>query len=374
MLKKWKIPDYNYNFPPITNSKVFLNCVKDIATLLFSLYEDIPAQFYFYKESKYEIKFSENLNVLSVFKERQPELYYNFMDSINNDINVLDFMINQLFIDKHVFFKRKIINEKIISTSNFYHISDMIFIDHNLQNSFFYMNFNINNKTRYSIIKKKIEIVKNIIQHKPSDEKVVVVLDVIKSLNGRGTIFYFEDKFSFSWADLIILYGDSSWLNELKTVISKKSYLNNVNLLVLSIITDDVNILAFYDNNEQNFNTIINNPYETIKKINPDYINYNISDERDISLLSLSVLLNATNVFKYLISKVNIDYLSGKYKESAIFFACKNADFNFIQILVERGCDLTIENINGNIASELLPLSQDADVIFKYLEDKRKAS
>ena len=33
-----------------------------------------------------------------------------------------------------------------------------------------------------------------------------------------------------------------------------------------------------------------------------------------------------------------------------------------------------IENINGNIASELLPLSQDADVIFKYLEDKRKAS
>lgn len=374
MLKKWKITDYNYNFPPITNSKVFLNCVKDIATLLFSLYEDIPAQFYFYKESKYEIKFSENLNVLSVFKERQPELYYNFMDSINNDINVLDFMINQLFIDKHVFFKRKIINEKIISTSNFYHISDMIFIDHNLQNSFFYMNFNINNKTRYSIIKKKIEIVKNIIQHKPSDEKVVVVLDVIKSLNGRGTIFYFEDKFSFSWADLIILYGDSSWLNELKTVISKKSYLNNVNLLVLSIITDDVNILAFYDNNEQNFNTIINNPYETIKKINPDYINYNISDERDISLLSLSVLLNATNVFKYLISKVNIDYLSGKYKESAIFFACKNADFNFIQILVERGCDLTIENINGNIASELLPLSQDADVIFKYLEDKRKAS
>lgn len=144
--------------------------------------------------------------------------------------------------------------------------------------------------------------------------------------------------------------------------------------MVLSIITDDVNILAFYDNNEQNFNTIINNPYETIKKINPDYINYNISDERDISLLSLSVLLNATNVFKYLISKVNIDYLSGKYKESAIFFACKNADFNFIQILVERGCDLTIENINGNIASELLPLSQDADVIFKYLEDKRKAS
>lgn len=374
MLKKWKIPDYNYNFPPITNSKVFFNCVKDIATLLFSLYEDIPAQFYFYKESKYEIKFSENLNVLSVFKERQPELYYNFMDSINNDINVLDFMINQLFIDKHVFFKRKIINKKIISTSNFYHISDMIFIDHNLQNSFFYMNFNINNKTRYSIIKKKIEIVKNIIQHKPSDEKVVVVLDVIKYLNGRGTIFYFEDKFSFSWADLIILYGDSSWLNELKTVISKKSYLNNVNLLVLSIITDDVNILAFYDNNEQNFNTIINNPYETIKKINPDYINYNISDERDISLLSLSVLLNATNVFKYLISKVNIDYLSGKYKESAIFFACKNADFNFIQILVERGCDLTIENINGNIASELLPLSQDADVIFKYLEDKRKAS
>ncbi|EPP7233308.1 hypothetical protein ACTOJ1_000162 [Shigella flexneri] len=374
MLKKWKITDYNYNFPPITNSKVFLNCVKDIATLLFSLYEDIPAQFYFYKESKYEIKFSENLNVLSVFKERQPELYYNFMDSINNDINVLDFMINQLFIDKHIFFKRKIINEKIISTSNFYHISDMIFIDNNLQNSFFYMNFNINNKTRYSIIKKKIEIVKNIIQHKPSDEKVVVVLDVIKSLNGRGTIFYFEDKFSFSWADLIILYGDSSWLNELKTVISKKSYLNNVNLLVLSIITDDVNILAFYDNNEQNFNTIINNPYETIKKINPNYINYNISDERDISLLSLSVLLNATNVFKYLISKVNIDYLSGKYKESAIFFACKNADFNFIQILVERGCDLTIENINGNIASELLPLSQDADVIFKYLEDKRKAS
>lgn len=374
MLKKWKIPDYNYNFPPITNSKVFFNCVKDIATLLFSLYEDIPAQFYFYKESKYEIKFSENLNVLSVFKERQPELYYNFMDSINNDINVLDFMINQLFIDKHIFFKRKIINEKIISTSNFYHISDMIFIDNNLQNSFFYMNFNINNKTRYSIIKKKIEIVKNIIQHKPSDEKVVVVLDVIKSLNGRGPIFYFEDKFSFSWADLIILYGDSSWLHELKTVISKKSYLNNVNLLVLSIITDDVNILAFYDNNEQNFNTIINNPYETIKKINPDYINYNISDERDISLLSLSVLLNATNVFKYLISKVNIDYLSGKYKESAIFFACKNADFNFIQILVERGCDLTIENINGNIASELLPLSQDADVIFKYLEDKRKAS
>ena len=73
---------------------------------------------------------------MSVFKERQPELYYNFMDSINNDINVLDFMINQLFIDKHVFFKRKIINEKIISTSNFYHISDMIFIDHNLQNSF----------------------------------------------------------------------------------------------------------------------------------------------------------------------------------------------------------------------------------------------
>lgn len=374
MLKKWKITDYNYNFPPITNSKVFLNCVKDIATLLFSLYEDIPAQFYFYKESKYEIKFSENLNVLSVFKERQPELYYNFMNSINNDINVLDFMINQLFIDKHIFFKRKIINEKIISTSNFYHISDMIFIDNNLQNSFFYMNFNINNKTRYSIIKKKIEIVKNIIQHKPSDEKVVVVLDVIKSLNGRGTIFYFEDKFSFSWADLIILYGDSSWLNELKTIISKKSYLNNVNLLALSIITDDVNILAFYDNNEQNFNTIINNPYETIKKINPDYINYNISDERDISLLSLSVLLNATNVFKYLISKVNIDYLSGKYKESAIFFACKNADFNFIQILVERGCDLTIENINGNIASELLPLSQDADVIFKYLEDKRKAS
>lgn len=372
MLKKWKIPDYN--FPPITDSKMFFNCVKDIATLLFSLYEDIPAQFYFYKETKYEIKFSENLNVLSVFKERQPELYYNFMDSINNDINVLDFMINQLFIDKHIFFKRKIINEKIISTSNFYHISDMIFIDNNLQNSFFYMNFNVNNKTRYSIIKKKIEIVKNIIQHKPSDEKVVFVLDVIKSLNGRGTIFYFEDKFSFSWADLIILYGDSSWLNELKTVISKKSYLNNVNLLVLSIITDDVNILAFYDNNEQNFNTIINNPYETIKKINPDYINYNISDERDISLLSLSVLLNATNVFKYLISKVNIDYLSGKYKESAIFFACKNADFYFIQILVERGCDLTIENINGNIASELLPLSQDADVIFKYLEDKRKAS
>ena len=250
----------------------------------------------------------------------------------------------------------------------------MIFIDNNLQNSFFYMNFNVNNKTRYSIIKKKIEIVKNIIQHKPSDEKVVVVLDVIKSLNGRGTISYFEDKFSFSWADLILLYGDSSWLNELKTVISKKSYLNNVNLLVLSIITDDVNILAFYDNNEQNFNTIINNPYETIKKINPDYINYNISDERDISLLSLSVLLNAKNVFKYLISKVNIDYLSGKYKESAIFFACKNADLNFIQILVERGCDLTIENINGNIASELLPLSQDADVIFKYLEYKRKAS
>lgn len=29
MLKKWKIPDYNYNFPPITNSKVFFNCIKE---------------------------------------------------------------------------------------------------------------------------------------------------------------------------------------------------------------------------------------------------------------------------------------------------------------------------------------------------------
>lgn len=374
MLKKWETSKYDYNFPVITDSHTFLNSISDIATLLFSLYEDIPNKFYFYKKSKYEIRFSGEQNLLTIFEERLPEFYYSFILSIGGNDNIIDSLITQLFIDKIIIFERKLSNSTITSVSNYYNISNMSFNDKYLQRALFKMDLIVNNRTQYSIIKKKINILKDMIKEKPTFKTIPIVLNIINSFNGRESEFYFEDKFCFSWAIFIISNGNTLWLKALSNSISKKSYDNDINFLVLSIILDDVNILTFYCDKGNNINTIIDNPYEEIKKINDDFINYYILEECEISPLSLSILLNSNDIFKYLVSNVDVDYLSGKYNESAIFFACKNVNFDFIKLLVENNCDLTIENINGNIASELLPMSKEADEIFQYLEHKRKAS
>lgn len=374
MLKQWKTFNYEYDFPSITDSYGFLNTIKDIATLLFSFYEDIPNKFYFYKEDKYEIRFSADLNFLPIFEKRLPDLYSIFMKSLGNDMKLFENMINQLFIDKIIFFDRKIVNKKIVSTSNYHHISNMVFNDKNLLKTILNSDFYSDNKTIYYNIKKKINKVHDIVQENPTHEKISIVLNIIQSLNGREEKYYFEERFLFSWAVYIIINGNSLWLNALENFISKNTYQNDINFLVLGVLLDDVNILAFYGDKEKNINTIINNPYDDIKKINYDYVNYQLLDENNISLLTLSIILTSVYVFNYLVSKVNVDDLSGKYHESAIFFACKNTNFDFIKVLVDNECDLTIENIDGNIASELLPLSKEADAIFQYLEDKRKAS
>lgn len=374
MLKKWKIFDYEYNFSSIADHSEFLNTIKDIATLLLSFYEDIPNKFYFYKEDKYEIRFSENQDLLKIFEKRLPDLYSSFMKSLNNDMNLFENMINQLFIDKVIFFERKIVKKKIISTSNYHNISNMVFNDKKLLKTILNFNFYSDDTTIYSGIKKKINRVYNLIQESPTHEKIFTISNIIQSLNGREGKYYFEERFLFSWAVFIIMNGNSSWLSELKKYISKNTYQDDINFLVLGVLLDDVNILAFYCDKEENINTIINNPYNEIKKINYDYVNYQLLDNNNISLLSLSTILASIGVFNYLVNKADVNYLSGKYNESAIFFACKNTNFDFIKLLVDNGCDLKIENIDGNIASELLPLSQNADAIFKYLEDKRKAS
>lgn len=364
--------NYEYSFSIIKNSMDFFNSISDIATLMFTLYDDVPSHFYFFKDKDYDVKLSNDKSLLKTFNERLPELYDRFINSLHG--KTIGEFINTLFIEKIISFERQLINRQVFSKSNFYQVSYMKFKNTCLYYNIFKLGLNIKSNTPFSKINQKINLFKDIVKKHPNPESINLAIKIIKSLNGRQGAFYFEDKYHFSWAFFIIFNGNTSWLNILKEHISTSSYDESIDPLLLAIVEDDVNILNFYFDVKNAKDFIVNNPYFEIKKIQPDYINNKLCDEANISLLSLSIILDSFNCFKYLVGKVDIDIKTGLYEQSAIFYACSELRTNFIDVLIENNCDLKLENKNANIASELLPLTSEGDAIFKRLENKRKAS
>lgn len=363
---------YIYNFPIIKNEDDFLNIINDIATFLFTLYSDIPSSYYFFKDKDYQVRFSNDKNVITTLHEKCPYLYQSFIYSLNGK-NIND-LTQALFINNKLSFTRKIIDKNIYSKSNSYNLYSMRFKDVNLYYSIFKLELDVKSNTVFSKINQKINLVKGIIKKNPEESDKNKVISIIKSLNGRQGEYYFENKYHFSWASLIISHGNTLWLNELNEYISKNTYDMFFNSLVLSIFLDDINILKFYFNTFTEQDLIIKEPFLEIKKFNINYVNYRLYNEKNISLLSLAIILNAYNCFKILIDKIDIDQRSGLNEQSSIFYACSECKIDFIQLLVKKRCNLNLEDKNNHIASELLPNNPQADNIFIFLEDKRKAS
>lgn len=375
---EWAYSSFSYSFPLIESPDVFLNTIKDISCILYTIFDDNTGKFYFYKEdNNYHIKsFSNDQDILLTFEKKLPSLYSDFLNKMSHihrdSQESINYMIEKLFIEKKIVFNRKRVKNEIISSSNIFNVIKMKFNDDFLYQHIYKIHPYIINNTNYSKINKKIKNILDILKECPNINNKKNVIENIKFLNGRSSeSFYFEMKYGFSWLLYIITEGNTLWLEEIGDFINPTSpLLTECNPILIGLIKDDINILKYFLNN---LNDIIQNPFLDIKRIIPSYENYIILDNKNISLLSLSILLGAFDVSLYLIKNgADVNLKSGALNESPIFFACRIISINFVELLVNNGADINIENKNNNIAAEIIPLCNDGNKIFEYLEKLRK--